>query len=174
MNCDTSSSRASMFEQVGKRIINPWWFISSDGALYNRAPGHIVFNQVIRLPFYTAHSDWNVEHKVTADGEVIRFKAVNRLDLRYRVYEYHAAYNAAFSVEEPSHTPHVEPALARAVLRVTGGDCIDIECTMLDGRKGAFIQVDADFPALAAKVVELLSADLAKSNCSAAAKPSKC
>lgn len=164
MNCDTSYSIKSMFEQVGKRLINPWWLISADGTLYNRAPGHIVFNQVIRLPFYAAHDDWSVEHEVTPDGEVLHFKAVNRLELRCQAYEYHAACNAAFSVEEPPYIAPVEPALARAVLRDTGaGDCIGIECTMLDGQKGAFIQVDADFPGLAAKVVELLSADLAKS-----------
>lgn len=51
-----------------------------------------------------------------------------------------------------------EPTLYRAVERVTDDlNWIYVECTMSDGQKGVFIQVDINFPKLAQDLVKLLN-----------------
>jgi hypothetical protein len=52
----------------------------------------------------------------------------------------------------------MEPLINYATIRVSDSEeWIDIECRMADGRKGAFVQVDAAFPELANVIVDFLN-----------------
>lgn len=51
-----------------------------------------------------------------------------------------------------------EPKVIHATIR-DGGDELHIECRMSDGQKGAFVQVDKEFPELADEICAFLNGD---------------